>query len=192
MAYKWDPFPFPYVADDDDRVTLAGVGAVMSAWESVEFEFARLYCIFARDEPDGERIREYGTPNIAKLRIENLARFAEQFFIRWQNQAAEGEFRVLVKAALGFTSRRNDVAHAIVMNVSMIRFFQQKIGGLDQSKLQFLLVPPYHLLKRHDAGTGFPSYALNGGQLVELAVRMNELEHSIRAYRENLISAARK
>lgn len=189
MAYLWDPFPFPLVADDDAKKTFAGVGMVMTAWESIEFEFARLYSIFVGDEPDGFLMREYGDPRVANRRIGELSRSANQFFIGWPHQGAEGEYTSLVATAMGFANRRNDVAHGMVMNIENIVFFQQQVPGLDRSKPQFLLVPPFHILRNHDAATGMPSYAYNSAQLAELFSRLLDLVEAIRQFRVNLLGA---
>lgn len=187
MSNPWDAFPFPAMADDEPKHTYYGVGLVMSGWESIEFEFARLYSIFIGDEPDGMSMRDYGTGRIFSVRIDVLNQKAEAYFVNHPCQKMEGEFSRIVIAATGFSARRNDVAHGIVMNVAGIRFFQNRISMLDPSTIQTVLVPPFHILRSHD-GVGMPSYAYNKNQLEQLALRLHELELAIREFRVALVS----
>jgi len=53
MSNPWDPPPTPSYADDDSDKTFCGVGYVMSAWETIEFELSRLHSVFEGD-PDGD------------------------------------------------------------------------------------------------------------------------------------------
>jgi hypothetical protein len=83
------PPPLPKRGDDDINTVYLGVGKVVSGWETVEFELARLYSVLARD-PDGPCMREYGEPSVPRYRIEKLARFAEKtHFKLWPSQQAE-------------------------------------------------------------------------------------------------------
>lgn len=177
MANPWDTFPFPAAADDDMRKTYYGVGLVMTCWESVEFELARLFSSMVRD-PDGFSLRLYGSARIFRDRIDYLSRTADAHFIRCPDQHTEGEFQNIVAACHGFSARRNEVAHGIVMNVANIAFFRTKIPILDQSKVQALLVPPFHLLRSHDSN-GFPLFAYNCSQLEQLALNLHEIEKAV-------------
>ena len=46
MANPWDAPPLPNHGDDDMECTFAGVGRVLSQWESVEIELSVLFALF--------------------------------------------------------------------------------------------------------------------------------------------------
>jgi len=72
----------------------------MIGWEAIEFELSRLYSVLAGD-PDGAAMRDYGTPTIARLRLDDLSEKADQFFIKRPSQKREGQLRY-------FATRRNE------------------------------------------------------------------------------------
>ena len=51
MANPWDTPPLPTYGDDNEDETFTAVGRVMTQWESIEFELARLYSTFV-GKPD--------------------------------------------------------------------------------------------------------------------------------------------
>lgn len=184
MKKPWDPLPYATSGDADPEKTYAGVGAALSQWEALEFSFSRIYSIFA-GEPDGDCMREYGTGKIFRDRIAILERKAEQFFIKAPNQADEGELNRLVDHAVKYSSRRNDIAHGIVMNVQNIQFFQSAMPLLDLNNVGYVLVPPWHSLRQHRPN-GEPFYALNKVQLDLFAVRFHDLERQVEKFRLHL------
>jgi hypothetical protein len=186
MSNPWDPYPFPAAADEDPRDTYYGVGVVISGWESIEFEFARLYSVFKGLGPkNGDAIQEYGTGRIFRERADALSTLSERYFTKNCNQAHEAEYAKLLVAAVGFSARRNEVAHGIVINVAGIAYFKMRMPLLDPNKVQTVVIPPYYTIRFHDPG-GFPSYAYNKLQLEGLAVKLREVEIAIRQFRESL------
>lgn len=182
MPDPWDPLPYPETADDNPNQTFYGVGLIMTMWESIEFEFARLYSIFVGDEPDGFLMRDYGEPRIFRDRLKNLNDKAEIFFVNRCDQNLEGDYGKVARAANGFSTRRNEIAHGIVMNVSAIEHFQQRIPSLRLGETQTVVVPPFQTLRFHD-NFGFPLYAYNSEQMEWLAAQMHQVEKSIRELR---------
>ena len=185
MRNPWDAFPFPLKGDQDPEKTYAGVGHVMSEWESVEFNLARVYGVFVGGDAGGKALQEYGAPRIFASRLKALEQAAEAFFFRRCDQNIEGEFHLLTLRASGFSARRNDVAHGIVMNVSNITFFKEKLHLAVSGEKQHLLVPTYYAKREHD-GHGRPNYAFNAGQLRELASRLIDLGKDIVSFRSRL------
>lgn len=157
----------------------------MSEWESVEFNLARIYGVFVGGDAGGRAIQEYGQARIFNERLLALEQRADAFFIRRCNQGVEGDFRTLLRRTVGFSARRNDVAHGIVMNVSNITFFKEKFHLASPGDRQHLLVPTYYAMRRHD-GHGRPTYAFNAGQLRELSVRLIDLGKDIVSFRGRL------
>lgn len=169
--------------------TYSGVGAALSQWEALEFELARIYSIFAGD-PDGEGLREYGEPRIFSLRLSAFGTKAGGYFIRHPNQQTEGELGRIVRAATGFSDRRNEIAHGMVLDVKNIAYFRSRMPLIDTSRTCALLIPPWHTL-RHHKPDGLPSYAYNANQMKEIATRIHDLEQQADAFRKALLVLGR-
>jgi hypothetical protein len=184
MANPWDPFPFPLAGDTDPYDTFSGVGLVMSEWESIEFNLARLYSVFVGQGSRGNAIQDYGKGKIFRERRIGLQAVARAYFMKRCDQQLEGEFDLVCTTADGFADRRNEVAHGIVMEVSRIAFFQDKLTLADLSQKQHLVVPPYHTVRNHWAG--LPQYAYNAGQLQALAGRFLDFGKRIVSFRDGL------
>jgi hypothetical protein len=106
-----------YQGDDDIEDTYAGVGRVLSQWETAELELSRIYGLLLNRPDDIEAIRLYGDPKIFEERAKGLAAAAEQYF-RWNpHQDTEAELSELMLLARQFSARRNEVAHSIVMPI---------------------------------------------------------------------------
>lgn len=173
------------MADDNPDHTYYGVGLVISGWESIEFEFSRLFSVFCND-PDGMSLREYGAGRIFRERLGSLNRKADEYFTRHPNQHREGRYKELTTAAEGFSARRHEVAHGVVINVADMEMFQERIRLLDPTKLQTVVIPPYYHLRSH-AKDGMPVYAFNSLQLQNLALKLRDLELDIRDYYRSLL-----
>jgi hypothetical protein len=183
MPNPWDPLRFPIVGDADPYDLYAAVGTFVSEWEAVEMTLAQLYSIFVGQGPAGKAIQDYGRGRIFRERLTDLERVAQSYFIRHNSQNLEGEFDEICLAAKGFADRRNEVAHGLVMEVSNIQFFRDKLQ-LAPAGAQHLVIPPYHAVRNHAAG--FPVWAYNGEQIRTFARRFIDLNSGIKAYREQL------
>ena len=171
----WDPLPFPACGDDDFKQTLYGVGLFITHWEAIEFELSRLYSFFAGD-PDGEAVKRYGKGRIFVERLDILNKAAASYFVSNTNQQTEAAYDDLANEASGFSVRRNEIAHGIVMDVARITIFQQKMPLLDPSKKHIVLIPPYYAMRFHGSD-GFPLYAYNSTQLETLSSYLLRLEN---------------
>jgi hypothetical protein len=178
------------MGDPDPSQTYAGVGAALSQWEAMEFGLARAYSIFVGD-PDGSALRDYGTGRIFRDRIAALGVEASSYFTRYPDQTHEGEFNRLIDHAVRFSERRNEIAHGIVLDVRKITFFQRMMKLMDTSVHQYVLVPPWHVLRQHDPA-GMPSFAFNKNQLDGLAVKFHALERGLATFRRDLRSRQAK
>lgn len=184
MSNPWDPLPFPLLGDDDPYDLYAAVGVFVSEWESVELKLAQLYCVFVGDAPDGEALWDYGKPRIFSHRLDGLAKVAGPYFTKRHDQHLEGQFGLIYRTASGYSERRNEIAHGIVMHVGRISFFIDKMKLADPAKRQYLVVPPYHSVRNHKSG--FPSWAYNRAQITFFATRILEFGDSVAAYRKAL------
>lgn len=175
----WDPIPIPTHADPIDSATYEGVGRVISQWESVEFQLSRLYSAFVGDS-DGPPIQQYGVGRIFKERLAILERSAQQWFISQPSQHAEGHFDRIVEQVRGFADRRNEVAHGIVFPVHTVSFFMETMK-LPSGNEWWALVPPYHLLRKHDE-RGAPTYVYTRAELFTLAATLTKVISVIGAF----------
>src|SRR4051812_34554162 len=114
MANPWDRPPIPTTGDADDNATYAGVGRVLTQWEEVEVTLSQLYVSFSGRGKDLTIQREYGSGTIFRERIAKVVTVSHGYFCAKPSQAQEGEFEQLVAKCMGFSARRNDVAHGIV------------------------------------------------------------------------------
>lgn len=184
MSVLWNPIPYPERLDLRRRHTLYGVGLVMSAWEALEFELARIYSFFAGD-PDGLSMQtEYGRGRIFSERLLILGEKACQFFIRWPHQSIEGAFDQLTQSAEELALKRNDVAHGIVYNVSRMNIFSERYPETFGQKRGYALIPPLYTLRRHQ--DGLPTYAYALPELKALAREIGELGTDFQQFREAL------
>lgn len=178
MAVPWNSYPLPTTYDEDDRVTYEAVGRVISSWESVEFELARLYSGFVGD-PDGDALQAYGLPRIFHDRLEHLKKAAAAHFVQRPNQYHEGASQHIQVKAEGFSFRRNEVAHGIVMPVSSLSFISQR--ATNQTAPFFAVLPPYYTIRRHTEG--MPRYAYTRVELNDLSRKLISLVEEIQALR---------
>jgi hypothetical protein len=85
MPHNWEFAP-PLPDHDDQDAVFLGVGKAMTGWETIEFELSRLYSVLAGD-PDGAAMRDYGTPTIARLRLDGLSEKASSLSNALQRNA---------------------------------------------------------------------------------------------------------
>jgi hypothetical protein len=181
MANPWDPLPFPNQGDTRINKTFRYVGLVVTAWESVEFELARLHSVLVED-PDGASLQElYGAGNIFRDRLSALRREFDRYRVSLCCQYREGEFDYLTAAAEGFSNRRHEVAHGLVIRADRLTYIRQKLESWHGDKPQFLLLPPLYTVRWHDGG--LPIYAYSSVELNELTARLLELSKRIGDFR---------
>lgn len=181
MPDPWDPFPMPSRGEPVEFSLYYGMGKVIDCWERVEFGLSQLYSLFLGDR-SFMSMTEYGrTGNIFRDRIAGLGRAADEHFRRSPHQAAEGGLDRLIAAAKGFSDRRNEVAHAIVMDVQTVLFFQHNMTQAAQGVPQFLVIPPVYHVRKMDAN-GLPAFAYSTVELNVLGDRMFNLEVAIDDY----------
>jgi len=131
MANPWNGLPFPDRADADDNATFAGVGRVLTAWELVEFALGTIYGIL-RDDGTLNSVLEYGTlGEVFSRRYPRLKIEADSFFARYPNRPIiERQFYKLLERTIGYSIRRNEVAHGLVVAVQQMSYFKVRLGLL--------------------------------------------------------------
>ena len=132
-------------------------------------------------------MQRYGEGRIFRDRLAMLRTKAETYFIARQNQELEGTFNCLTKAAEGFSDRRNEVAHGMVFPIHTVTFFRSKFAPDIGTKEQYAIIPPYYLLRKHDA-TGAPMYAYTYRELRILEEKLLTLSEKLGEFRVALLS----
>jgi len=173
MSNPWDLPPYPLYGDQDQAVLYEWLGRTLESWERVEFELACTYSLCVGD-PEWTKVQEYGAGKIFRERIAALEEVARAFFVRRPNQQHEGQLRQLILACRGFADRRNEIAHSMIMDVSGFLFWQDKLLLVAPYGPQFLLVPPYYLLRKHNA-SGLPAFGYSSWELRILQKRLVDL-----------------
>jgi hypothetical protein len=185
MTNPWDPFPFPSFGDPFESRTFKGVGEVMTNWESIEFELGRLYSLFVGD-PDGASIQqEYGAGRIFRDRLGLLRSKAPPFFVKHPCQQSEGAFDLLTTAAEGFSERRNEVAHGLVIRIDTITLLRSRLRPSFGGR-HYALIPPIYCLRFHTDGA--PDYAYTSAELSVLSRRLFGLGFGLAKLRGELFA----
>ena len=159
------------------------------AWEEVEGAFAHLYSTFLTGWPfDLKANRQYGDPLNFVHRAQGLQRVACRYFQRHPSQEREGAFDEIMRAAIGWSARRNDVAHGRARLIHWI---------LDPNSRDTFLTAPgplrWCVIPAHFKGQKFtpddrPTYVLTSRELRrftdafwDLARQTNAFMHGIEA-----------
>jgi hypothetical protein len=182
MPQPWDRPPFPKRGDDDEHMTYAHVGRIMTRWESLEFELSRLYSWFDGALDDTDKMREYGTGRIFRDRADALGRKADQFFMQHPDQGREGEFSELLSRARLFANRRNDIAHGILFTISRITFFRDKLKPNLLHREHYAIIPPLYAMRHHDQ-QGLPEFAYTSVEMRRIGTRIWRLQKEVERYR---------
>jgi hypothetical protein len=187
MLHNWEfPPPLPDRGDNDRDDIFRGVGKVMTAWETIEFELSRLYSVFAGD-PDGDAMRDYGKPTVARMRLDGLREIADKFFVKSPSQDREGRFHALLARLQHFATRRNEVAHGIVFNVQNVAAFTRNFAKDALGKPQFLLIAPYYQIKQHDS-SGLPAFGYTARTLEAMVPAMGRPYADAHNFREAMLA----
>jgi len=110
----WDPPPFPENGDDDERSTFEWIGRALSEWERFEAFLGLIFGVFVGSyDGDAPAMRAYGTVASFKARIDMIKAAADAHFMKHPNSAS-AIFDHICEEAIGFSARRNEIAHGVV------------------------------------------------------------------------------
>jgi hypothetical protein len=186
MSDPWDVPHFPSRGDQNPKETYAGVGLVTTMWELIESDLSKLYSLFIGRFDELSALTEYGEANIFRLRFERLRPLANSYFVATPNQQAEGELDHLADGLLGFSSRRNDVAHGIVINLTGQPYLRGRLTFAFLGEPHYALIPPYYGRRRHGPDGG-PAYCYASKDLRALTSQLMELGLAVRALMDGLL-----
>lgn len=171
MADPWDIPPFPTNGDDRDDITYAGVGRVLTQWESIEVELSHIYSLLAGRFEEIEALREYGKPRIFEERLKGLTGAADDYFRRNPSQSLEGVFQEIQIKARKFAARRGDIAHSIVRPFRWTILPPQD-GSIDPHEpMQFCAVPPHYTGRRFNPNN-MPVYVYTSKEMDALSTAL--------------------
>jgi hypothetical protein len=186
MSNPWDRPPFP-TRGNSERVLFEAVGRALMAWEEVEGAFAHLYSTFLTGWPfDLRANRKYGEPLNFVHRVEGLKKAGCRFFRRGPSQDREGEFDEVIRQALGWSARRNDVAHGRARYVHWVLDPSSRDTLLSASVSRKWCVIPAHFRADKFVDEDTPAYVFTSRELRrfadsfwDLARQANSLMHKI-------------
>jgi hypothetical protein len=184
MTNPWDRPPLPTYGDLEPEELYRAVGAMASAWETIEFDLCLIFSVFAED-PKGEAMRLYGENRTFPGRLDTFSRKAESYFIKGPNQNREIELHQFLKEVIGFCERRNEIIHGIVLRINNLNHYLQHLADKSPKPFQFAVIPPYHMVRSH-GDDGFPLYAYNAAMITHLLELMWNLHERLGAFRKSL------
>lgn len=119
MAKAPNPFGRPPLApkgDDKADTLFLAVGQTLTSWESTEYAFARLFGVLISPTTRSYSARRaYGSLQSARGRKDLLENAAENFFRHFPDAETEAEIDMVLKLYIDAGSRRNEIAHGMVM-----------------------------------------------------------------------------
>jgi hypothetical protein len=177
MPDPWEPLPLPLRADADKAVLFEALGRTLDRWEYIEYSLSVLYSLFAGGITH-ERYKEYGNGITFSHRLAALERAAASWFVKCCDQNAEGEFSRIVTAARGFSDRRNEFAHGLVVNVNRIIVLRLRLRLSSGDGPMYLVIPPIHVWRKHNE-IGMPMFGYSSYELNMLATRLRHFQAEI-------------
>ena len=129
--------------------------------------------------PDGSvALREYGDERTVSDRDKLIRAAAEKWYaLNGTTQELEGRLDKFMQEYVGFSDRRNEVAHGIVHPVSGMQFFLLTTTR-PHYMVQYAVIPAYHISKRFHAN-GVPKFMYGLPELSLLYERFTDLQFSM-------------
>lgn len=189
MSNPWDSQPIPTRGDVNADSTFAGVGRVLTQWENVEIHLSELYSYFVGKPQEMPAIALYGLPKIFSDRMNALEQAAHQHFIATPDQANEGEFCRIARAARGFSARRNEVGHGVVHDMRRMAYFRHSLDP-QPVRPEYCLVPPHFARRNFNTQTNAPTFAYAAIELQDLEAALAAFGRDVAAFRNKLIPDA--
>ena len=180
MPTPWDRPPFPKRGNLTQRALYEAIGRTLNAWEEIEISMAHLYAAFATgDRFDPAANHAYGVEANFNQRLAALQRVAEQYFMRHPSQDVEGEFCRLTRFVVGYSARRNDIAHshALLSEWVIEPGSPQSLFSL-AGKHRWCLVPPHFRANKFTPNKR-PAYALTSWEINEFGTVFWDIAHAL-------------
>lgn len=145
MPQPWDRPSFPKRGNLSQRVLYASIGHALMNWEEIEGACAHLYSTLTKGHPyDTAANQEYGEPHNFIQRFTKLQKAMCDYTKIKPSQKREGEFDRLSKLILGFSKRRNDIAHGRARWMHWVITPDSRETILTvKERLQWCVIPPH-------------------------------------------------
>lgn len=167
----WDIPPLPNEGDEKDATTFEAAGRALSAWEAFELELSRTFgALIGANRGLLPAIRAYGSVLTFRGRVDMVKAAAEVFFLVHQNEAKlKTELRELLKLAMLYSPRRNEIAHGIVLRYAQFLFADSR---------GYCLGPAAYATSKQELS------ALAEGQIIQHSPRYCYTASEINAFRD--------
>jgi len=157
MPDPWDIPPRAEEGDPSDEAICKWIGRSLCAWEEYEVYLARLYAIFSGlPMHGGDTYKAYIAGQTLNFsgRLQKVEKAGNEYFLRFPNQQDEADFSSILKQSRGFSARRNDVAHSVLVPGltdwdASKRDFEE---WLREKHEEWWLVPPEYMQKKYSPG----------------------------------------
>lgn len=110
----WDRRPWPGCGDAEMDKLYAAAGRVLSQWERYEATLALLFSGFVAGFDNKPARRAYSAVRTFEGRAEMLRAASAAYFDEHPDDKTLEAFKIILKEAVSFSQRRNDVAHGVV------------------------------------------------------------------------------
>ena len=139
----WDRRPRATVGDPTEDITFAAVGRALTGWELFEVWLSRIFAeLTGYDRGTSPAMRAYGAIMAFGSRADMVKAAAEAYFTHHPSPGIHNRLRDLLKLALKYSPRRNEIAHGIVYDLS-----QRGIAS-------YYLMPPEYASNKMEMSSG--------------------------------------
>lgn len=200
-----DPNPFanPILAEKGNhtaREIYVDVGFSLDRWEHCDTDFAVLYsALIGAGDSNYALMQAFGMIFGPKTKKDMMwaandaafhARQSDDEETSWQRAAFKKEVRKLLNLYMDAASRRNEIAHAMVMGQPTYKVVEKVAVPLPTV---WFLVPPLFATKKNEPHMGGPKYRYSTKELShftkcfeELSTRASRVTQAIRAFHASL------
>jgi hypothetical protein len=162
QGHPWDRPSIPIIGDETPHEVYTAVGWALSGWEMLEMSLVGLFDSFIGIDLDSHAShRAYGAVTIWNIRRDMLRAAAEAYFLEFPNPALSKDIEETINLIDHCASRRNDIAHGIVLAYDEIFGPPSPLGGFRG----WLLFPSLTSTKAIRVPFGAPRYAYSANQI---------------------------
>lgn len=162
----WDRRPWPKRGSGSLSKLYAAVGAALSEWERFEDELSRIFAALVSDPMSLPAQRAYNAVRTFEGRAEMLRAASEAYFVLWPNSSLQVSLKGLLRDAICYSQRRNDIAHGVVSYFEALPWPAYPRWGKKPPK-SFGFYPSNANFKDREIGGpgGIPTYCLTVAEL---------------------------
>lgn len=175
-ANPWTRPPILSIGDKTADDVYTAVGWALSGWESLEMNVVGLFDrLIGVDLDSHASHRAYGAVTIWNIRRDMLRAAADAYFLEFPNQPLAREIDETIKLIDNYASRRNDIAHGIVMAYDEVFGLPGPDGGFRG----WVLFPALTSTKAMRLPFRDPKYAYTSGQIRAFGERFRAIVPTI-------------